>query len=412
MSNKKTVLWFGDSPTATTGYGKVAHNILMGLHKLDKYNLVAFGINYHGDPHNLPLKVYPTRSNDVFGRRHFSRIIGVTNPDVIIINNDIWAMDWMMNVIYEMRKNLNKEIPVIAYFPIDGSPIKREWVKFIKNSIDFPIAYTAWASNLIKSVDPEVEVPYLYHGVDTNLYCPDENVKGLIKEQLSKEAGEDIDFIIGYVGRNQPRKRLPELMLAYNEFARRNPGTALYLHTPVIDAGWHLKKVEQSLGLTAGNMFISPNLNPANGVSEDRLAGLYKAFDVLALPTVGEGFGLTLVEGMASGCAILSSANSVIPEVVNDAGVLVEPGTFEVMLNDNELLRPMPSIAGLMKGMEKLYHDKDFLKECQQKGIARAKEIFSTWNLDKWEEIIDKALDYKSEPDALDFDLSVLEDEE
>lgn len=409
MSEKKKVLWFGDGPTVTTGYGKVAHNILMGLHDLDKYEIISLGINYLGDPHNLPITVFPVRSHDPYGRGRLMPIIKATRPDVIIINNDIWAMQWMMPIIYECRKWLDKDIPVIGYFPIDGTPVKKEWVKFIKNSIDYPITYTQWAADQINKVDKSVKLDYIYHGVDTDLYAPNPEAKLYYKQELSRQAGVNIDFVIGYVGRNQPRKRLPELMIAYNMFAQQADNTMLYLHTPNIDAGWNLKEVKNNLCLNDGMITIAPKLHPAEGLPEDRLAAWYQAFDVLVLPTVGEGFGLPLIEGMASGCAVVSTDCSVVPEIVGDAGILVKPGSFEVMVNDNELLRPIPSIAGLRDAFRRLHSAPEYLAELSNKSIERAKE-FSTWHIDKWDAVIQEALTRDATPSSLDFDLSLLEE--
>jgi alpha-1,3-rhamnosyl/mannosyltransferase len=59
------------------------------------------------------------------------------------------------------------------------------------------------------------------------------------------------------------------------------------------------------------------------------LAGLLDLAAVVAIPSTYEGFGLPAVEAMAHGAAVVAAAATALPEVVGDAGVLVEPGDVE-----------------------------------------------------------------------------------
>jgi glycosyltransferase involved in cell wall biosynthesis len=60
-------------------------------------------------------------------------------------------------------------------------------------------------------------------------------------------------------------------------------------------------------------------------VSDDRLAVLYRCATALVYPSLYEGFGLPLLEAMASGTPVIASSAASIPEVVGDAGVLIDP---------------------------------------------------------------------------------------
>lgn len=61
-------------------------------------------------------------------------------------------------------------------------------------------------------------------------------------------------------------------------------------------------------------------------VEKDRLADLYRGAAVLVFPSRYEGFGLPVVEAMASGTPVVATTAGAIPEVAGDAAVLVEPG--------------------------------------------------------------------------------------
>ena len=66
-------------------------------------------------------------------------------------------------------------------------------------------------------------------------------------------------------------------------------------------------------------------------VGADALVDLYSAAGCLVFPSRYEGFGLPCVEAMACGCPVAAFRNSSLPEVVGDAGLLVEDGDVEAL---------------------------------------------------------------------------------
>jgi len=60
--------------------------------------------------------------------------------------------------------------------------------------------------------------------------------------------------------------------------------------------------------------------------ADDDLATWYRHAVALVYPSRYEGFGMPLLEAMQSGCPVLASNASSLPEVVGDAGLLLDPG--------------------------------------------------------------------------------------
>lgn len=64
-------------------------------------------------------------------------------------------------------------------------------------------------------------------------------------------------------------------------------------------------------------------------VPRAHLAGLYEGATALAYPSRFEGFGAPVLEAWSVGCPVISSNAAALPEVVGDAGILLEPDDLE-----------------------------------------------------------------------------------
>jgi glycosyltransferase involved in cell wall biosynthesis len=83
----------------------------------------------------------------------------------------------------------------------------------------------------------------------------------------------------------------------------------------------------------------------------------YRGALALVTPALYEGFGLPIVEAMACGCPIIASTNSAMPEIVGNAGLLVDAADTQ-------------AISG---AMEKIAEDADARRRLVKKSISQAK---------------------------------------
>ena len=79
-------------------------------------------------------------------------------------------------------------------------------------------------------------------------------------------------------------------------------------------------------------------------VAEQELPGLYSLAHVVAVPSLIEGFGLPALEAMACGTPVLASQSSSIPEVVGEAGLLVDPTSVEALSCGLQQLLSQPEL--------------------------------------------------------------------
>lgn len=127
------------------------------------------------------------------------------------------------------------------------------------------------------------------------------------------------DFVLA-VGNISPRKNYGTLVKALHILKHD-----YRLSYPLVIAGreyWpggrrDLQALIKQLGLEDEVMFLG------EVVGED-LVALYNAARLFVFPSLDEGFGIVLVEAMAAGVPVISSNTSAIPEVVGQAGVLLE----------------------------------------------------------------------------------------
>ena len=158
------------------------------------------------------------------------------------------------------------------------------------------------------------------------------------------------DYLL-FVGVIEPRKNLINLLRAFQGVVKRGFGGLKLVIAG--ERGWHIEEFDRALQSPAlkGRVVLTGYLSP------EKLAGLYQAARMLTFPSLGEGFGLPLVEAMASGIPIISSKTSCIPEIVGDAAILVDPHQPQeieeaicALLTDPELVAKLTS-----RGLERSY---------------------------------------------------------
>lgn len=120
-----------------------------------------------------------------------------------------------------------------------------------------------------------------------------------------------------FVGTLEPRKNIPTLLRAYAHLRQTGVDVPLVL---VGGKGW----LNDSIFVTMDELGLRPHIHHLTGVNNEKLAGLYAAASLLALPSHYEGFGLPPLEAMHQGCPVISSNRGSLPEIVGTAGLLLE----------------------------------------------------------------------------------------
>ncbi|NLV75116.1 MAG: glycosyltransferase family 4 protein [Chloroflexi bacterium] len=132
----------------------------------------------------------------------------------------------------------------------------------------------------------------------------------------------DPGFIL-FVSTIEPRKNLPALLRAYRELIDKYHVTA-----PLVIAGQKGWLFEEVFTLVT-SLKLDNHVRFLGRVSSQELFWLYNTARMLVQPSIYEGFGLTPLEAMACGTPVIVSNVSALPEVVSDAGLLIDPNVPE-----------------------------------------------------------------------------------
>ncbi len=192
-------------------------------------------------------------------------------------------------------------------------------------------------------------ISVVHNGVDHSAFQP--RNKSEARQRLSGKLDLPEPFIL-YVARlEHPGKNHVGLLRGYARLLQQHPD--LSHHLVFCGKDWNgaadiYREVKQ-LGLSSRVRFCGM-------VSDELLPYVYNASDLLAFPSLFEGFGIPAIEAMASGIPVVASNRTSLPEVVGDAGRLFDPQDERSIATALEI--------GLF--------DEDFRKAAKKNGPERA----------------------------------------
>ncbi|UCE38229.1 MAG: glycosyltransferase family 4 protein [Thermoplasmata archaeon] len=267
-----------------------------------------------------------------------------------------------------VRKKIAKKPLVLTlvgsdtYDPIKPIPkIFNPYLSWVMNNADAVTAICGELTEHAKAQGSKKRITIIPAGVDLRKFNP--NVKGdIIRKDLNIKEGE---IMVLSVQRLHPRKKL-QCLLKTARMVNQNHSQVKFVIVGEGPERENLIQMAKSLDLE--NNVIFTGLVP-----ETQLPKYYAACDIFALHSLYEGFGMVLVEAMATGKPVVSTNVGAIPEVVDHGktGLLVPP-LNEMALGENII---------------RLIEDKELRKKMGRNGLIRTQQKYN------WDNIVKEYLD-------------------
>lgn len=174
-----------------------------------------------------------------------------------------------------------------------------------------------------------------------------------------------------FVGTVEPRKGVDTILKALAAYKKKT-GSRVQL-VIVGQTGWKVKEIPglvQQLSLQESVRFL-------DYVETAELPQLYKGASLFVYPSLYEGFGLPVLEAMASGVPVITSNTSSLPEVAGEAAIYVDPG----------------DVQGLCTQMEKVLQDKVLQRRLSNMGQTQASDFSWRMTAEKTLQVFHKVME-------------------
>lgn len=381
-AHKKRIFIVNDASILDTGYGIYGKEILSRLHNSGKFEVAELGCYCDITDKRIktiPWKFYPNavkaedprsaeyKSNNLnqFGLWRFNRCIVDFKPHIVFDVRDYWMYFYQDTSPY--RHHFNWVIMPTT----DSSPPKIDWLYTYQNA-ELVVPYTEWAKKvLIDSCGQRINLfdKAANAGINPEEFYPLPDKKS----HKIKYFGDDVN-IVGLVMRNQKRKLIADILIAFKKFLESLKSsnhidtyqkTYLYLHTSFPEEnGWDIPSLllEYDLldkvyftykckncgdvcaskfkgGVTVCNKCNNRSVimaGPSNSIKTHELNEIYNLFDIFIQYAICEGFGMPQVEAAACGlqtAAVDYSAMTEIMENVNGIKIPVDRVFREMEIN-------------------------------------------------------------------------------
>ena len=223
---------------------------------------------------------------------------------------------------------------------------RRRLVWFTKNAVrraDRIIAISgSTQSDLCELLQvPRENIAVIHLGVDHAIYRPDVQPHRRVAPYFLS------------VGALQPRKNYVFLIRAFKRLCAQYPEEVDLLI--VGQRGWLWEPIEEE----ARKPPFAERIHLLGYVPDEELPGLYAGALAAVFPSLYEGFGIPVVEAMACGCPVIAADRSSFPEVVGEAGILLDP-TDE-----------LPWV----RAMERMLREAEYRSQWSDRAASRSREF-------------------------------------
>ncbi len=390
---KPRILWVSSDPKIIYSFSQQSEVICAELAKRG-YDVHYIADTYRGKPYVYRgFKVYPVPI--ILPGNHYGNIsvyneyIQRLKPDIMISFTNTWQLSFLL----EKGAEFTKKIPWIQWTPAES---ETPYFSLIKDEKRIPY-YVCISKSSMQGIKPYQKnvIANIYHAVNDQEFQP---LTAEQKKKLRKKYGiPEKAFVVGTVSSTAIRKQPFRLIDAFLKFAANKKNVYLVWYS---DFDIHRRNARQFMNIRYILKYFYPGwgkkiklIHSDKPLPEKKLNEIYNLFDVFALASAGEGFGIPLAEAMLCKVPPIATAYSSIPEIIL-------PGCgWQVKVKDLVwgLLGPLDvqgaliDIDDLRRKFEEAYADPGKVKKYGEQAYRSARDRFTIGTIvDQWETVINK----------------------
>lgn len=350
-----------------TGVGQYTKRLLEKVAETDKSNTyTVFGFLFLGKPLHAPINksLVSYRLIRYMPGRVYNKILKAnipmpvdllmtTKPDVVLFPNFVrWPLAFgekSLIVIYDLS--------YVSHGQHAQDANRRYLTKFVPKSIKKASAIITISENSKREIMEEYgvgedRITIINPAIDHQEYRPRTSEEAAT---VRKKFNLDKPYIL-YTGTLEPRKNIVGILEAYAALPEEI--RSAYSLVLAGGKGWQDQEIKAKLAELS-----HLDVRQTGYVADEDLPPLYTAASVFVYPTHYEGFGMPPLEAMACGTPVITSNNSSLPEVVGDAGVMIDAD----------------DTAALTANIKKVLSDPQLVETLRQNGFRQAAKF-------NWEE--------------------------
>lgn len=338
IENRRKILFVSEASFAATGFGTIYKELISRFHADGRFRVAEFATDCYVDddrdgeilwrlyPNSVlkndpRMKDFSAHKNNSFGQWRFEEVLCDFEPDIVIDLRDPPFFH------FESMSPLRPYFHWCVGPTVDSAPQPPDWISMFLGA-DSVMPYTDFGYDTLKKEHSEIKAHKGY-GPGINLETFQPRPQAQIRRQFNIDPKIKL---VGFVSRNQIRKRFPELLKSFSRFLEESGRDDIYLHlhTPTPDLkGWNTPKllIENNLAdkvmftymcLDCASVFFSPwqgsctncvncskkrAVHPRSGLGCDQsvMSKIYNCYDFYIQYSNCEGLGVGVLEAAASG---------------------------------------------------------------------------------------------------------------
>lgn len=249
------------------------------------------------------------------------------------------------------------------FFQVKFAKLRTSWMQHMINTMNNEEIYLTnsnYTKNDFMNCCPNIKegnFKVAYHACsDSFKKCTDDNIIASAKTKYGIDLNKKYLFSLCAI---EPRKNIIRIVKCFIKFVQKNNIDDMIM--VIGGKAWNnfILEFEKKMGYNINEI---PYVKAIGYVDDADLPALYSGAEWFVYTSQYEGFGVPPLEAMSCGCPVIVSNNSSLPEVVGDAGILIDWDS-----DDQHI-----------EAFEKYYYNSEMRKENSEKGLVQAQKF--SWN--------------------------------